>query len=337
VSDWPKNIERHWFVIARSRSITPHPSRVVLFGKRWVLARAADGKVLALEDRCPHRHAPLSAGRMTPFGIECPYHGWTFNGAGACTRMPGWPSGEAVPEVRVPALAIVERDELVWAAAQPVAGVALPRAAAELDPAQRRFQWQTHWGAPILDALENFLDALHTHLIHPGLVRRNDARQRVAATLRKVEGGFTVDYDGAPTQSGVLYRLFESRRVAEHAHFSGPGVAQIEYRYANGSTIWITLYFTPETTTSTHVFATLHVAGRWAPAWAVRAFVWPFLRKVAQQDQRILELQTDTVRAFPPQRPVVTQLDLVRPYLEEWWGKPSALELPQSHRTDLML
>lgn len=335
--DWPRNIERHWFVIARSDAVQSKPARIELFGRRWAVARGADGAVLAIEDRCPHRHAPLSQGTLTAEGLRCPYHGWTFARSGSCVRIPGWPAGDPSPDIRIPALAIAERDGLVWAAAQPVTDATLPRAIVTLDPARRRFVWQTVWGAPILEALENFLDALHTHLIHPGLVRRDSQRVPATATLTRTDDGFTVDYHGGPKQSGILYRLFESPRISERAIFSGPGVAQIEYRYANGSAVWITLCFTPQSMNATHVFTMLHVAGRWAPAWAVRLFVWPFLRRVAYQDKRILELQTETVRAFPPQRPLVTRLDLTRPYLEAWWGRGTSTDLPQQRTARLML
>lgn len=337
MSDWPENIDRHWFVIARSDAVRPEPARITMFGRRWALARELDGAVLAVEDRCPHRHAPLSAGRMTQAGLRCPYHGWTFSRSGRCVRIPGWPTDQPTPEVRVPTLAIVEHDGLVWAATQPVTEATLPRAIVNLDPVRRRFIWQTRWRAPILEALENFLDALHTHLVHPGLVRRDPVRAVATATLTKNDDGFTVDYRGGPKQSGLLYRLFESPRTAERAHFGAPGVAQIEYRYKNGSTVWITLCFTPESVDSTHVFTTLHVAGRWAPAWAVQLFVWPFLKQVARQDQRILELQTETVRAFPVQRPVVTKLDLARPYLEAWWGHGEWEDQPRTSSAELML
>lgn len=40
-------------------------------------------------DRCPHRLAPLSEGRIAADGrLECPYHGWAFTGEGACDRIP---------------------------------------------------------------------------------------------------------------------------------------------------------------------------------------------------------------------------------------------------------
>jgi phenylpropionate dioxygenase-like ring-hydroxylating dioxygenase large terminal subunit len=43
----------------------------------------------AFADQCPHRLAPLSEGRIAADGLlECPYHGWAFQGDGACDRIP---------------------------------------------------------------------------------------------------------------------------------------------------------------------------------------------------------------------------------------------------------
>jgi phenylpropionate dioxygenase-like ring-hydroxylating dioxygenase large terminal subunit len=43
----------------------------------------------AFDDKCPHRLAPLSEGRIAEDGLlECPYHGWAFTGDGRCDRIP---------------------------------------------------------------------------------------------------------------------------------------------------------------------------------------------------------------------------------------------------------
>ena len=39
-------------------------------------------------DRCPHRGAPLSEGRLQNGNIQCPYHGYQFNGCGDCVYIP---------------------------------------------------------------------------------------------------------------------------------------------------------------------------------------------------------------------------------------------------------
>lgn len=48
-------------------------------------------------DKCPHRLAPLSQGRINEQGLlECPYHGWTFAGSGKCQEIPQQlPGGQA--------------------------------------------------------------------------------------------------------------------------------------------------------------------------------------------------------------------------------------------------
>lgn len=47
-------------------------------------------------DRCPHRLAPLSEGRINEAGLlECPYHGWAFAGDGKCTVIPQQPASGA--------------------------------------------------------------------------------------------------------------------------------------------------------------------------------------------------------------------------------------------------
>jgi phenylpropionate dioxygenase-like ring-hydroxylating dioxygenase large terminal subunit len=327
VSEPAHALQRSWFVAALSRAVTAHPQSVLLFGQPLVLVRN-QGRVWALEDRCPHRGAPLSAGRLNAKGLACPYHGWTFDADGICRDMPGLTEATP-PPVRVPAFAVVERDGLVWVSAR-LPGErlrALPERIMCLDPGRQRFVWQSLWRTPVLDVQENFLDALHTHFIHPGLVRRGDARRELRVTLKVAGDGFAVDYAGAATQSGLLFRLFESARVSERAFLSALGVAQLEYRYANGATIWITLCCTPRDERSTQVFATLHVAGRWAPRWLVRWAVWPLLRRVAAQDQSILETVERRHQDFFPDRPpIVTPQDLARPYLQAAWeGRLPAL------------
>jgi phenylpropionate dioxygenase-like ring-hydroxylating dioxygenase large terminal subunit len=47
----------------------------------------AEGKVSGLVDRCCHRGAPLSLGKVTPEGLQCGYHGLVFNGADKCVKI----------------------------------------------------------------------------------------------------------------------------------------------------------------------------------------------------------------------------------------------------------
>jgi len=48
------------------------------------------GEWNVFEDACPHRLAALSEGRIdeNTGNLMCTYHGWTFDSAGKCTKIP---------------------------------------------------------------------------------------------------------------------------------------------------------------------------------------------------------------------------------------------------------
>jgi phenylpropionate dioxygenase-like ring-hydroxylating dioxygenase large terminal subunit len=326
---WHESHYSRWFAVARAEQVGQKPMAITVMDKPIVLARMLSGELLALEDRCPHRQAPLSAGCIHASGITCPYHGWTFASDGALTSIPGMPSETILPAVRAHAFAAQEHDGLIWLRPGSGENTHLNSLTRALNEKSRRFLWQTRWQANVVDAMENFLDPMHTHSIHPGLVRNGNQRLKVTVKFSGAEEGFCVDYSEQVQQSGLLYRLFESKRTVERAHFAAPGTAQIEYRYAKGGRVRITLNFTPRSHELTDVFATLHVEDRWAPAWLVRIFVWPFLRRVGQQDADMLKLQSENMKRFPDYRGASTHLDIVRPYLERFWagqGLPDANE-----------
>lgn len=71
-----------WWAVARSEEVTSaKPINVDIGGQPIVLWRDQQGVPYALEDRCPHRRAPLSLGCVLGNGmIQCGYHGWTYDG-----------------------------------------------------------------------------------------------------------------------------------------------------------------------------------------------------------------------------------------------------------------
>jgi len=325
MTSWHPSMNARWFVAARAAKVRHKPLAVTVLGRPLVLVRLK-GVIVAMEDRCPHRQVPLSAGRVTSAGLECPYHGWVFGADGRCTAVPGMGPDECPPKVGARMIAVRELDGMVWIRLAPDGDAAPCEMVANHAPGTRKFLGQLHWRGHIVDVIENFLDPLHTHTVHPALVRNPDSPRKAMRVRLDVTGnGFVVDYRGQSDQSGILFRLFESPRSSEKLWFAGPGSAQIEYVYANGSVVRITLHFTPETPDYTHVFTTMHVENRWAPRWLVRWIVYPFLHKVASQDRRILALQALNQSRFPGRRGVSTRLDFVRARLEKIWEQGERL------------
>jgi phenylpropionate dioxygenase-like ring-hydroxylating dioxygenase large terminal subunit len=78
------------------------PAAVVIDGQRSVVWTGADGSVRVALDQCPHRRAPLSKGTVVDGELRCPYHGWRFDGTGACTFIPALgPDGHIPPKARL--------------------------------------------------------------------------------------------------------------------------------------------------------------------------------------------------------------------------------------------
>lgn len=72
--------------------------RVTVFGVGFVLFRGPDDRPACLPDRCPHRAARLSDGRLVAGEIECLYHGWRFECGGSCVEIPQLGPSGSVPK-----------------------------------------------------------------------------------------------------------------------------------------------------------------------------------------------------------------------------------------------
>ena len=93
----------HWYPVAYLRDLDRgRPTAFTLLEQDLVLWwEGASGQWRAFADLCPHRLVPLSEGRINSEGqLECPYHGWCFDGEGRCRRIPQAPPGSRPSEQR---------------------------------------------------------------------------------------------------------------------------------------------------------------------------------------------------------------------------------------------
>jgi nitrite reductase/ring-hydroxylating ferredoxin subunit len=110
-SPLPFGLAAGWWPVAHSDEIRQHPGAFRLGTKALAVYRDLTGTVRAVEDRCPHRRLPLSMGRLTEDGsIQCPYHGWSFDGTtGRCTAIPNLSADERIPNgIKVAAFSAAE-------------------------------------------------------------------------------------------------------------------------------------------------------------------------------------------------------------------------------------
>ncbi|MBD2090476.1 aromatic ring-hydroxylating dioxygenase subunit alpha [Microcoleus sp. FACHB-1515] len=104
----------HWYVVAQSSEVTTNPIAITLWNRSIVLFRDSQGKINALEDRCPHRQVKLSHGVVKGDRIECAYHGWCFDGSGKCVDVPYLEENQKLPSGKIQAYPVREQDGFIW-------------------------------------------------------------------------------------------------------------------------------------------------------------------------------------------------------------------------------
>jgi len=106
-------IRNVWYVVAWTTEMEDgKPLGRTVIEEPVVIWRGADGDLVAMEDRCPHRHAPLSLGRLDGDEIQCMYHGLKFSKQGSCTHVPG--TDITPPNCEVKTYPVAEKHDWIW-------------------------------------------------------------------------------------------------------------------------------------------------------------------------------------------------------------------------------
>ena len=180
-----------WYAAAWSDDIGDDaPVARTVMDEPIVLFRKADGGVAAIEDRCAHRFAPLSMGKIVGADrIRCPYHGLEFDGTGACVKNPHG-TKNIPPRTRVKSYPVVEKHKAawIWMGDKPAdAGKVPDFAVLDNVPALHT----TKRDSIVIKAnyqliIDNLLDLSHTSYLHEGVLGNADT----------VESEITVEQDG---------------------------------------------------------------------------------------------------------------------------------------------
>jgi vanillate O-demethylase monooxygenase subunit len=105
-------LENAWYVAAQAGQVGYNLVSIRLLGANILFYRDTQGRVVALEDACPHRKVPLSMGKLVGDVVHCGYHGLQFDCSGRCV---GAPTQDKIPSnAFVRSYPVVERFDLIW-------------------------------------------------------------------------------------------------------------------------------------------------------------------------------------------------------------------------------
>ena len=204
-------IPDQWYAVYESSRLRKKPVAVRRMNERLVLWRDTAGTPHAMHDRCPHRGAALSQGKVQGDSIECPYHGFRFSAEGDCTLMPcEGPKAKAPAGMTARAYTVREEHGLIWLFWGEARGE-LPELpwfdGQGRGGASGAFEWPIHY----VRAIESNFDLHHTPFVHrstrvarPGFwvdpitVETKDTYIKLEAVLRRE--------DQAP-EDGLAFRV----------------------------------------------------------------------------------------------------------------------------------
>ncbi len=105
----------YWYAVERASAVPRGRAvEVTFWGRSIALYRGDDGRIRALENRCAHRHLPLTLGTVEGCRLSCMYHGWSYDESGRLAAVPHDLFGHAMPSVGVAAYPVQVRYGLVW-------------------------------------------------------------------------------------------------------------------------------------------------------------------------------------------------------------------------------
>jgi phenylpropionate dioxygenase-like ring-hydroxylating dioxygenase large terminal subunit len=238
-------VENAWYVAGRSSECPINqPKGLKIAGRPALVWRTGEGKVVSFDDRCVHKRMPLSEGVVLSDGVlECPYHGFCYDAAGKCVRIPSQLDLPVPTRAKLRPFPSIEQDGLVWVWPGDPAknGEQTPPRTPELAGDS---EWATHMFEPkhvpanYVLLIENLMDITHFYPLHDGNI--GDIEQSkipieiveerlngvdTVKTVRKVQNykqpPFLAEWFGYPVVD----------RWHTH-HMVSPGLTRVELRLA---------------------------------------------------------------------------------------------------------
>jgi len=298
-----------WYFAALSSELKAGQlRRYELLGEPVLLGRSKGGQLFGLRDICPHRAAPLSAGRFHTEAsgdetVECPYHGWRFAADGACAAIPSLVADQAmdVARIRVRRYPVAESQGLifVWVSGDPRSLAApsepppsFPGVVGGAPKLVDRMTFDAH----IDHAVVGLMDPAHGPYVHQQWWWRSAGSQHEKAKrFEPRDQGFAM-VRHEPSKNSRAYAILGGEPLTEIT-FRIPGLRWEHIVIGNRQVLALTC-LTPVSETKTRITQIV-----WSdhPAFVfLKPFIAAGARAFLRQDGDMVNLQNQGLKYDPP-------------------------------------
>jgi phenylpropionate dioxygenase-like ring-hydroxylating dioxygenase large terminal subunit len=297
-----------WYFAALAGDLKPgRLQRYEILGEPVLIGRTRTGEVYGLRDVCPHRAAPLSAGRLVEAAdgravVECPYHGWRFATDGACVAIPSLTDETQVDigRIRVRRYPVAESQGLVfiWMGSD-------ARGDAEPDQPPPVFPGVVGGAPKLIDrmvfdahvdhAVVGLMDPAHGPFVHQNWWWRSAASQHEKAKAFEPRAAGFAMVRHPPSKNSYAYRILGGAPATEIV-FRLPSLRYEHIQVGQRQVLSLTC-LTPMNDTTTRITQVL-----WSdhPAFVfLRPLIAAAARKFLRQDGAMVNLQNQGL-AYDP-------------------------------------
>jgi len=264
-------LQNAWYVAAMSSELNAEGMLArKLLDKGVVMYRTAEGEAVAMQDRCPHRFAPLSRGHREGDLIVCAYHGLKFDCTGACTHNPH--GQQRIPErAKVKTYPLMERDGFVWIwmGDEPADLASVPDYSPLVAGHENGVGYTyMHLQANYQLILDNVMDLSHIDHLHGEIITTRGKLSPIAPKLTETDSSVGARWEWSQQPAMLIFNQFLPDPEGEARQFfditwTAPANIQLSVGAIQGEgelnlDDCVGQYdlhtCTPETTTSTHYF-----------------------------------------------------------------------------------
>ena len=205
-----------WYAVFPSGFVGERPVSRRRLGKKIALWRDAAGIVHALQDRCPHRGAPLSQGVVLGDRLACPYHGVEVRCDGTVTKVPGSPGCKLEGTRAALSFHLREAFGVIFLYNSDVNVDAAPplHMPEELtSPEYFNFLCYAEWKGDYRYALDNVMDPMHGTFLHKQSHSMAEGDSTAKFQIRATDTGFVFEKIG---QRGINFDWTEWASTGIH-------------------------------------------------------------------------------------------------------------------------
>ncbi len=198
-----QSLTRFYHPVMPVKKLKNRPLAVQIGSEKIALWKDGDGKISAVEDRCPHRFTPLSAGKVSKEGnIACPYHGWTADSKGAVAT----PEHGITKNCKIKSYSVIEKHNYIWIGQDENA--IFPHF--ECDGWVSLASYPMEFSVPLHVVFDNFSEDEHFPYVHQMFGWNEDGAKDVQFDCKVLESELRVHYRG-PQRKYFGMKLFMTK------------------------------------------------------------------------------------------------------------------------------